>query len=176
MLEIDASEFHEFGFSRAPRFWHKHPLKEFAGEKAHGKLAFELQFTDYDVIELTKPLATNVWCAELRLDCFHFVGFIGDKGAEALAQALKENKHLHTMNLRGNRIGDLGAGALGGMLRKNRTLRNLNLDGNAITKQGAIKILSCIMGDTVNPPNPVITQLNLQFNKIPEVCSPSCTY
>ena len=23
VLEIDASEFHEFGFSRAPRYWHK---------------------------------------------------------------------------------------------------------------------------------------------------------
>ena len=30
----------------------QHPLKEFAGEKANGKLAFELQFTDTDVIGL----------------------------------------------------------------------------------------------------------------------------
>jgi hypothetical protein len=58
-------------------------------------------------------LATNTWCRELRLDCFYFVGFIGDKGAEALAHALEENKHLQRLNLRGNRIGDPGATALG---------------------------------------------------------------
>jgi hypothetical protein len=63
--------------------------------------------------ELCKPLATNMWCAELRLDCFYLVGFIGDKGAEALAHALGQNNHLQRLNLRGNRIGDPGATALG---------------------------------------------------------------
>jgi hypothetical protein len=29
------------------------------------------------------------------------------------------------------------------------------------------------MGDTVNPPNTVMNELNLEFNKIPEVTSPS---
>ena len=63
--------------------------------------------------ELSKPLATNTWCAELRLDCFYLAGFIGDKGAEALAHALGQNNHLQRLNLRGNRIGDPGATALG---------------------------------------------------------------
>jgi hypothetical protein len=41
-----------------------------------------------------------------------------------------------------------------------------------VCTQGAIKIISCIMGDTVNPPNPVMNELNLEFNKIPEVTWP----
>ena len=58
-------------------------------------------------------MATNTWCVELRFDCFYFVGFIGDKGAEALAHALEQNNHLMRLNLRGNRIGNPGATALG---------------------------------------------------------------
>ena len=40
---------------------------------------------------------------------------------------------------------------------------------SALSCQGAIKLLACIMGDATYPSNPVIKELNLQFNKIPEL-------
>jgi Ran GTPase-activating protein (RanGAP) involved in mRNA processing and transport len=119
--------------------------------------------------ELCEPLKTNKWCRLLRLDCFAFTGYIGDVGAGALAEALMVNSVLQALNLRGNRVGDDGAALLGKALKKNRTLQSLNLDGNQITKQGAIQLLACIMGDATNPPNEVMKELNLQFNKIPEL-------
>lgn len=119
--------------------------------------------------ELSEPLKTNKWCRLLRLDCFAFTGYIGDVGAGALAQALMVNEVLEVLNLRGNRVGDEGAMQLGKALKKNRALQCLNLDGNQITKQGAIQLLACIMGDARNPPNEVMQELNLQFNKIPEL-------
>ena len=152
VTELDPSEFHDLGFSRVKRTWHEHPLKAFVGQNAQ-KLAFELQCTDQDVVELCKPLKTNKWCRLLRLDCFAFSGFIGDVGAEALADVLMVNDVLKSLNLRGNRIGDKGATMLSKALKKNRTLESLNLDGNQITKQGAIQLLAAIMGDATKPPN-----------------------
>ena len=49
VVELDPSEFHDLGFSRFKRTWHEHPLKAFVKQNAQ-KLAFELQFTDQDVV------------------------------------------------------------------------------------------------------------------------------
>ena len=57
-------------------------------------LALEAQFVDADVEALCKPLASNVWCTSLRLDVYSLPGFICDKGAECLAQALRDNRCL----------------------------------------------------------------------------------
>ena len=59
-----------------------------------GPFALEAQFVDADVEALCKPLASNVWCTSLRLDVYSLPGFICDKGAECLAQALHDNRCL----------------------------------------------------------------------------------
>ena len=47
---------------------------------------------------------------------------IGDEGATALAEALKENTTLTTLNLASNKIGDEGATALAEALKENKNL------------------------------------------------------
>ncbi|KAG0341474.1 hypothetical protein BG000_008974, partial [Podila horticola] len=62
---------------------------------------------------------------------------IGDNGARALAKALKTNSTLTTLNLAGNSIGDIGALELSEALRTNSTLTTLELQNNPIGDGGA---------------------------------------
>lgn len=167
-FELDPSEFSSFGFSRDKREWLKHPLKDVSAT-ASKSFSFEFQWTDGDVLEVAKPLASNTWITSLRLDCYSSPGYIGDAGAEALAKALITNKCLTSLNLRGNRIGDLGCQHFAEMLCKNRTLQKLNLDGNRVSQKGAVKMIAAILGNPQRPSNDVILELNLQFNNLPQL-------
>ena len=57
---------------------------------------------------------------------------IGDEGAAALAQGLRNNTALTTLYLHDNDIGDDGAAALALTLRNNTALTTLKLQGNDI--------------------------------------------
>ncbi|KAG9069785.1 hypothetical protein KI688_009110 [Linnemannia hyalina] len=62
---------------------------------------------------------------------------IGDNGAKALADALKANLTLTTLDLRSNSIGDNGAKALARALKTNSALTTLILGNNPIESDGA---------------------------------------
>jgi hypothetical protein len=62
---------------------------------------------------------------------------IGDEGAEALAEMLKDNETLLKLEIHCNSIGDEGARAFAEMLKVNTTLKTLNLYGNNISYIGA---------------------------------------
>ncbi|KAK5809251.1 hypothetical protein F5H01DRAFT_394807 [Linnemannia elongata] len=85
---------------------------------------------------------------------------IGFDGAKALAEALKTNKALTTLNLRLNSIGSYGAMALAEALKTNKTLTTLNLVGNSIGSDGA-KALAEALKTSKN-----LTTLNLESNSI----------
>ena len=55
------------------------------------------------------------------------VNSIGEKGAAALAEALKTNMALTSLYVYGNSIGDKGARVLAGALKTNQVLTSLNV-------------------------------------------------
>ena len=57
---------------------------------------------------------------------------IGDAGAQAIADALRQNSTLQQLELRGNGIGDEGAQAITDALRESSTLAKLDLENNRI--------------------------------------------
>ena len=57
---------------------------------------------------------------------------IGDAGAQAIADALRQNSTLQQLELRGNGIGDEGAQAITDALRESSTLVKLHLENNRI--------------------------------------------
>lgn len=63
---------------------------------------------------------------------------IGNDGAEALSNALIENKTLTVMNLEYNEIGYVGATKLAFMLMNNQTLKSLLLGGNRLGEQAIL--------------------------------------
>jgi hypothetical protein len=56
--------------------------------------------------------------------------FMGDEGCSAICEALRFNKSLLALNVRGGNIGRDGAVAVGHMLRANHTLHRLSLEWN----------------------------------------------
>ena len=66
----------------------------------------------------------------------------GDKGAIAIAKALKKNSFLQEINLALNKIGDEGAMAIAiaQALKTNSKLQEINLNHNKISDEGAISI------------------------------------
>ena len=87
---------------------------------------------------------------------------IGVAGATQLAECLRLNSALTSLDLRGSRIGDVGATQLADCLRVNATLTSLNLRGNSIGDVGATQLAD---GLRVNAK---LTSLNLQRNSIVE--------
>ena len=69
---------------------------------------------------------------------------IGDKGAAALASALRVNEVLTELNIGGNEIGPEGAKAVGEALAANRVLTNLDLSWNNIGDEGATALASAL--------------------------------
>lgn len=63
-------------------------------------------------------------------------GMVGDAGAKKLSEMLMVNQKINQLNLKSNAISDEGAYAIAEMLRKNRTLTYLNV-GNAPNKLSA---------------------------------------
>ncbi|KAG0375297.1 hypothetical protein BGX24_009306, partial [Mortierella sp. AD032] len=88
------------------------------------------------------------------------VSEIGDNGAKALAEALKTNSALITLDLKGNSIGDDGAQALSEALKANLTLTTLDLKVNSIRDSGAQALAEALKA------NSTLTTLNLKGNSI----------
>lgn len=66
----------------------------------------------------------------------YFMEYLEDDGAIALAEVLKNNNTLISLELEWNDIGDIGAAALAAALKGNQTLRKLDLARNKITDAG----------------------------------------
>ena len=90
---------------------------------------------------------------------------IGVAGAQALAEALKVNTTLTSLNMSMNNIGYAGAEALANALGKdgNRTLTTLNINYNNIGVEGAIAIAEALKENTT------LTTLNIGGNYIGDV-------
>ncbi|KAF9962085.1 hypothetical protein BGZ72_010691 [Mortierella alpina] len=65
---------------------------------------------------------------------------VGDIGAQALSEALQTNSTLTTLALNNNNIGDNGAQALAYALKTNKTLTTLSLEGNFIRFNGGLAL------------------------------------
>ncbi|KFH68943.1 hypothetical protein, variant [Podila verticillata NRRL 6337] len=87
-------------------------------------------------------------------------GSMGGKEFARLAEALKNNSTLTTLDLRGNSIGDNGAQALSETLKTNSTLTTLDLRGNSIGDNGAQALSKTLKT------NSTLTILDLQENSI----------
>ncbi len=85
---------------------------------------------------------------------------IGDAGARALAEVLKEDRTLIRMDLKGNKIGNAGAGALAEVLKINSTLTQIDLGFNQISDAGAGALAEALKE------NRTLTQMDLKGNKI----------
>ncbi|RUS30588.1 LOW QUALITY PROTEIN: hypothetical protein BC938DRAFT_479210, partial [Jimgerdemannia flammicorona] len=72
---------------------------------------------------------------------------IGEKGAIALADALKTNTDLQNLNLDGNGVGEKGAIALADALKTNTGLQNLSL-GRTVGDPGAIVMADALKTNT----------------------------
>jgi hypothetical protein len=70
---------------------------------------------------------------------------IGDMEATALADALKDNRILHTIDLSNNKIGPVGTTALAEVMKVNETLRKLDLSSNEIGNAGAIDLSKILL-------------------------------
>ncbi|KAF9538509.1 hypothetical protein EC957_006683, partial [Mortierella hygrophila] len=115
-------------------------------------------------------------------------GSIGGKEFERLAEALKTNSTLTTLDLRSNSIGDNGAQLLSEALKTNSTLTILDLRSNSIWFKGFLALSEALrtnstlatldlrgnlIGDKVAQAvsealktNSTLTTLNLQYNSI----------
>ena len=69
---------------------------------------------------------------------------IGDDGAKAIAEALKENTSVTNLDLSSNAISDEGAKAIAEALKENTTITSLDLDENQIGAAGAKDIVDFI--------------------------------
>ena len=85
---------------------------------------------------------------------------IGDEGATALAEGLKVNAVLKKLFLYDNHIGDAGAAAIGEGLKFNAVLNNLDIGYNKIGDTGA-----AALGEALKF-NAVLNELYLSHNKI----------
>ena len=98
-------------------------------------------------------------CTELYLGDLLF----GDSGATAVAEALKINTALTSLNLDYNNIGDEGAAAIAEALKGGTALTDLMLENNKIGNGGAIALAEAL---TVNK---VLRVLDLKMNNIEEI-------
>ncbi|RUS28106.1 hypothetical protein BC938DRAFT_482311, partial [Jimgerdemannia flammicorona] len=85
---------------------------------------------------------------------------IGEKGMNTLAEALKMNTTLQKLNLELNSIDDLGASAIAEALKMNTRLQNLNLENNRIEDKGASVLSEALKVNTA------LQNLNLKGNRI----------
>lgn len=70
---------------------------------------------------------------------------IGDRGAKALAGALEGDSKLETLVLQKNMVRDPGAVAIAGALKVNRSLSNLEIAENMLDRDGIDALLEVLM-------------------------------
>ncbi|XP_026947927.1 nucleotide-binding oligomerization domain-containing protein 2 isoform X3 [Sagmatias obliquidens] len=117
-----------------PRCWrHQHLFQDALGaaqslgKGGHGPTEFLLEITSCtsgDVYLSTRYLL-RLWGNQ-----------VGDRGAQALAEALGDHRSLRWLSLVGNDIGSVGAQALALMLEKNMALEELCLEENHVQDEG----------------------------------------
>ncbi|KAG9067324.1 hypothetical protein KI688_012107 [Linnemannia hyalina] len=95
-----------------------------------------------------------------KMSCELASTWIGGRELGILADALKTNSTLITLNLLYNSIGDNGAKTLAETLRTNSTLTTLNLGGNSIESDGAKALAEALKN------NSTLTTLDLGGNSI----------
>ena len=94
----------------------------------------------------------------------------GDRGAVAVAEAVRTDSTVRSLWLCGNAIGPRGALRLAHMLAKNRTLETLVLSDNQIGDDGCQALFD------VMPQNSSVTELNLGANAISnDGCAAYCS-
>ena len=98
--------------------------------------------------------STSSIVESLTVDVFNFTG------TSKLAEALKTNTSITTLNLHGNQIGDEGIFKLTEALKPNTTITTLHLSGNQIGDEGASKLAEALKTNTT------ITTLWLSSNRI----------
>ncbi|KAF9309935.1 hypothetical protein BG003_009136 [Podila horticola] len=84
----------------------------------------------------------------------------GDSGAQALSEALKTNSTLIALDLPNNSIGGIGALALSEALKTNSTLTTLALENNSIGENGALALSEALKT------NSTLTTLDMESNSI----------
>jgi hypothetical protein len=85
---------------------------------------------------------------------------LGIDGAKALADALKVNSTITSINLSNNNVGVDGAKALAAALKVNSTITSINLSNNNVGVDGA-KALADALKD-----NSTITSISLSYNNV----------
>lgn len=88
---------------------------------------------------------------------------LGSEAGVLVAEALKTNPRVHTVDLGGNAMGALAGQSLGGALEVNANITTLNAVGNALGDEGAAAIGRALRG------NDVLVRLNLHNNEIGDV-------
>jgi Ran GTPase-activating protein (RanGAP) involved in mRNA processing and transport len=69
---------------------------------------------------------------------------LGERGAVAIGNALKDNASLLFLDVSSNRIGEEGTKAIAEGIKENQTLRSLQLNGNPIGDHGVMLIIESV--------------------------------
>ena len=128
------------------------PVEGYVYCNANDVLPSGTNFTSPNLTVDLKDCCNN--CTELHLS----YNTIGDIGAVAIAEALKNNNALISLDLDGNNIGDIGAVALAEALKGNTGLTALGLEYNNIGTTGAVTLWTAFKASTV------LTTLDLSSN------------
>lgn len=88
--------------------------------------------------------------------------WLGDAGCEAMAEVLAVNVTLTSLSLASNRIGKPGAQALASKLAGNVSLAELNLRGNHLDDRAALALATAVGS------NNALTRLDLSYNHLGE--------
>jgi hypothetical protein len=85
----------------------------------------DIQFSDGNGL-LVKLSDLNAWCK--------VINYLGEGGGQAIAEALRVNSMMTSLDLEDNDLGDGGGQALAEALRVNTTVTSLDLDRNNLGK------------------------------------------
>ena len=105
----------------------------------------DCQMTNKGAAQIARLISANTPISNLSLTGNKD---ITEEGWEAIADALKFNRHIVTLSLDYNRLSDTGAALIAGALKVNKTLKSLDLEGNKIGDLGAEKILAAMSDNT----------------------------
>ena len=117
---------------------------------------------------LARMLKYNNTLKELYIGGNHISDEIKEDGAQAIANALKENKNsaLTILHIGNNKIGDKGAIAFADMLRINNTLKELYINNKIISSVGASALKEALEVNTTLTTLDIIDKDN---NILPEI-------
>ena len=98
---------------------------------------------EYQIELLTQHLTEIAKGVDIRT-MFVPDGKIGDAGAIALAEILKQNTTLEQLAIQNHSIGDKGAVALAEAIKHNTTVRLIDLSHNKIGEEGIVALVEAI--------------------------------